>query len=109
MPRPEIVHGNIHQAFFDYILEELIVQPVNSPNHVNIFVAAIEASIQFSAILPMTVSAITSSSQPVLCNNSHSNSNNITKITNITSLENTGLVDARLIVLIVMLLGGEKW
>jgi len=46
---------------------------------------------------------ITNSSQPVLC--SDSNSNNIT---NITSFENTGLVDASMIVEALMLLGDRN-
>jgi len=41
----------------------------------------------------MVGSAIASSSQPVPCGDSSSNSNDITSITNMTSVENTGLVD----------------
>jgi len=46
---------------------------------------------QFSAILPMGESVIASSSHPVPCRDS--NSNDITNITNITSVENKGVVN----------------
>ena len=73
------------------------------------FVAATEASLRFSAVLPMCRSAIASSSQPVPCSNSNSYSNNITNITIITSIENMGLVYGSMIVEGVMLLGGQEW
>jgi hypothetical protein len=47
---------------------------------------------QVSAVLPLGGSAITSSSQPVPCSNR--NSNDITNITNNTSIEIMGLVNA---------------
>jgi len=70
------------------------------------FVAATEASMQFSAVLPMGGSAIPSSSQPVPCSNSNSNSN---EITNITSIENRGLLDGSMIVEGAMSLAGQEW
>jgi hypothetical protein len=54
---------------------------------------------RFSAVLP----AIASSSQPVPCSNSNSNSDDIT---NITSIDSTGLIDGSTIVEGAMLLGG---
>jgi len=48
-------------------------------------------------------SAITRSSQPIPCSNSNSNSNDIT---NMTSMENMGLVDGITIVECAMFLGG---
>jgi len=60
----------------------LLMQPDNSFNRLSSFVAATEASMRFSAVLP----AIACSSQPVPCSDSNSNSNDIT---NMTSIENT--------------------
>jgi len=74
------------------------VQHNNSFNHLSSFVAATEVSIQFSAVLPISGSAIASGSQPVPCSNSNSNSNDITSITNMTSFENMELVDGSTIV-----------
>jgi len=82
----------------------LIEQPDNSFNHLTSFVAATEASIQFSAVLPMAESAIASSTQPIHCSNS--NSNNNTNITSITGIGNTALVDGSMIVEGAMSLGG---
>jgi len=62
-----------------------------------------EASIQFSPVLPMGASAITSSSHPFPCSDSNSNSNNLT---NISGIEITGLVDGSVIVEGAMSLGG---
>jgi len=59
---------------------------------------------QFSAVLPMGRSAIASSSQPIPCRNNNSNN-----IANITSVENTGLVDGNTIAEGVMSLRGLKW
>jgi len=83
--------GSFDEDYLDYVPEELIEQPDNSFNRLSSFVAATEASMRFSAVLP----AIGSSSQPVPCSNSNSNSNDIT---NMTSVENTGLVDGSTIV-----------
>jgi len=54
-------------------------------------------------LLTLGGSAIASSSQPVPCSNGNSNGNNIT---NMTSVENTGLVDECTIVEGAMSLGG---
>jgi len=103
MAQPHNNQGSFDEDFLDYVPEELIEQPDNSFNHLSSFVAATEASMQFSAVLPMRGSAIASSSQPVPCSNSNSNSNDIT---NITSVENTGLFDGSTIVDGAMSLGG---
>jgi hypothetical protein len=89
------------EDFLDYVPEELIEQPDNSFNHASSFVDATEASMRFSAILP----AIASSSQPVPCSDS-TNSRNSNDITNMTSVENRGLVDGSTIVAGAMWLGG---
>ena len=81
--------GSCDEDFLEYILEELKEQPENYFNCLSSFVAATEASMQFSAVLPISGSAIASSSQPVHC----SNSNNITSMTNMTGLENKGLLN----------------
>jgi len=57
---------------------------------------------RFSAVLP----AITSSSKPVPCSDSNSKSNDIT---NMTSVENTGLVNGSTIVEAEMWLGDWEW
>lgn len=99
MAQPHNDQGSFDEDFLDYVPEELIEQPDNSFNRLSSFVAATEASMRFSAVLP----AIASSSQPVPCSNSNSNSNDIT---NMTSVENTGLVDGSTIVEGAMSLGG---
>jgi len=94
MPQPHNDQGSIDEDILDYVPEELIQQPDNSLNRLSSFVAATEASMRFSAVLPIGGSAtVASSSQPIPCSDSNSTSNNITSITNITSVENTGLVD----------------
>jgi Domain of unknown function (DUF6532) len=99
MAQPHNDQGSFDEDFLDYVPEELIEQPDNSFNRLSSFVAATEASMRFSAVLP----AIASSSQPVPCSDSNSNSNDIT---NMTSVENTGLVDGSTIVEGAMSLGG---
>jgi len=103
MAQPHNNQGGFDENFLDYVPEELIEQPDNSFNRLSSFVAATEASMRFSAVLPMGGSAIASSTQPVPCSNSNSNSNDIT---NITSIENTGLVDGSTIVEGAISLGG---
>jgi len=95
MAQPHNTQGSLDEDFHDYVPEELIEQPDNSFNRLSSFVAATEASIRLSAVLPMGGSAIASSSQPVPCSNSNSNSNNMT---NMISVENTELVDGSTIV-----------
>ena len=99
MAQPHNDQGSFDEDFLDYVPEELIEQPDNSFNRLSSFVAATEASMRFSAVLP----AIASSSQPVPCSDSNSNINDITNMTNI---ENTGLVDGSAIVEGAMSLGG---
>jgi len=99
MAQPHNDQGSFDEDFLDYIPEELIEQPDNSFNCLSSFVAATEASMRFSAVLP----SVASSSQPAPCSNSNSISNDITKM---TSVENTGLVDGSTIVEGAMSLGG---
>jgi len=99
MAQPHHDQGSFDEDFLDYVPEELIEQPDHSFNRLSSFVAATEACMQFSAVLP----AIASSSQPVPCSDSNSNSNDIT---NMTSVENTGLVDGSTIVEGAMSVGG---
>jgi len=62
MAQPHNDQGSCEEDFLDYIAEELIELPDNSFNCLSSFVAAAEASMWFSAVLPMGVSAIASSS-----------------------------------------------
>jgi len=101
MAQPHNDEGSIDEAFPDYFMEDLIEQPNNSVICLSSSLAATEACMQFSVVLPMGGSAIASSSQPVPCSDRNRN-----YITNITSIENTGFVDARTIVEGVMSLGG---
>jgi len=95
--------GSFDEAYLDYIPEELTEQPNNCFNRLSSFVAAIEACMRFSAVLPMGGSAIASRCQPIPCSNSNSNGNDIS---NITSIENMGLVNGSMIVPGVMSRGG---
>jgi len=88
MAQPHKNEGSFDEDFLDYVLEKLIEQPDNTFDHLSNIVAATEAHMQFSAVLPMCGSVIASSSQPAPCSNSNRKDN-----TNITSFENTGLVD----------------
>jgi len=106
MAQPHNNQGSFDGDLLDYIPEELIEQPDNSFHPLSSFVAATEASMRFSAVLPMGGSAIASSSQPVPCSNSNSNSNDIT---NITSIDNMGLVNGSTIAEGVMVRGGYAW
>ena len=73
--------GVYSEDLLEYVLEDLIEQPINSFNRPSSFVAATAVSMLFSAVLPMGRSAIPCS---------YSNSNDIT---NNTRVENGGLVD----------------
>jgi len=106
MAQPHNNQGSVVENFLDYVPEELIEQPENLFNHLSTFATATEASRRFSAVLPMGGSAIASSSQPIPCSNSNSNSNDIT---NMTSDENTELVDGSTIVESAISLGGLEW
>jgi hypothetical protein len=99
MAQPHNDQGSFDEDFLDYVPEELIEQPDNSFNHPSSFVDATEASMRFSAVQP----AIASSSQPIPCSNSNSNSNDISDM---TSIENAGLVAGSTIVEGAMSLGG---
>ena len=102
MAQPHNDQGSFDENLLDYVPEELIEQPNNSFNRLSSFVAATEASMQFSAVLP----AIASSSQPVPHSDSNSNSNDIT---NMTRVENMGWVDGSTSVEGAMSLEGEEW
>jgi len=93
--------GNLDEDFLDYVLEELTEQHDYSFNRLRSCVAATEARMRFSAVLPIGGPAITGSSQPVPSSNSNSND-----ITNISSVENTGLIDEIMIVEGAMSPGG---
>jgi len=97
--------GSFDKDFLLYVPEKLIEQPESIFIWLSSFVAATEASMQFSAVLPIGGSAITISSKPVPCNNSNSKTNDMTSMTNITSVENMGLVDGSTIVVGAMSLG----
>jgi len=98
--------GCIAEDFLDQLLEELTEQPDNPSFALSSFVAANEAYMRFWAVHPMGGSAIAWSRQPIPCSDSPSNSNDIT---NITSIENPGLVDGSTIVECVTSLGGQEW
>jgi hypothetical protein len=96
---------SIDENFLKYIPEELIELPNNSFNCLSSFVAATEDSMQFSAVLTMGGSAITSSSQPIPC----SDSNNSSKvITNMTCIEHMGSLDSSTILEGVMSFRGYQ-
>jgi len=96
MAPPHNDRGSFDENFLHYVPEELILQPDNSFNRLCSFIAATKAGMPFSAVLPMGVSAIASSSKPVPCSDTNRNSNNMTTIPNITNnagIENTKLGD----------------
>jgi len=103
MAQPYNDQGSFDEDCLDYLPEKLIEQPNSSFNRLSSFVAATEASMRFTAVLPIGGSTIASSSQPVPCSNSNCNCNDIT---NMTSIENTRLVDGSTIVEGAMSLGG---
>jgi hypothetical protein len=103
MEQPYNHEGSFEEDFLDYVLKELIVQHDNPFNCLNSIVAATEASMRFSAVLPIGGSAIGSSSQPIPCNDSNRNSNDIT---NMPCVHNTGSLNGSTIVEGAMLLGG---
>jgi len=85
--------GSFDEDMLDYVSEELIGQPDICLIPLSSFVAATEASMQFSAVLPIGRSAIARSSQLFPFSDSNSNSNDITSVANMNSIENTGLLD----------------
>jgi len=101
--KPHNDRGSFDEDFLDYVPEELEDQPDNLFNHLSPSHAATEPSMRFSAVLPMGGSTIASSSQPVPGSDSNRNGNDIT---NMTSIDNTGLVDGCTIVEGAMSLGG---
>jgi len=105
MAKPQNDQSSFNEHLVDYLLEEVIQQPDSSFNCLISSLAAAEASIPFSAVVPIRGSANTSSSQPVPCCDSNSNRNDVTDITNITTIENMGLVDGCTIVVAAILIG----
>jgi len=93
----------------DNACTDIFRHPDNSCNHLSSFVAATEVSKQFSAVLPIGGSAIAISSQPIPCSDINCNRNDITSMTNMTSIENTGLVHGSMIVEGAMSHGGSEW
>jgi len=83
MGHPHNNEGIFNEDYFASIPGELIGHPNKLFNHHSRFVAAMEASILFSAVLPIGGSAIASSSQPIPFSNW--NSNDITNSTNSTN------------------------
>jgi hypothetical protein len=81
----------------------LIEQPYNPFIYLPNIVAATEASMQFSAVLSMGGSAIASGSQPIPCSDTNSNFDDITDM---TGVENPGLVNGSTIIEGTMSLGG---
>jgi len=108
MAQPHNDQGSFDEDFTDYVLEALIEKPDVRFNCLSSVVAATEASMRFAAALPVGGSSIANSSQPVPCSNSNSNSNSndITSISNMITIENTGLIDGSTIVEGAMSLGG---
>ena len=109
MAQPHNNQGRFDEDFLHYVPKELMEQPDYSFNRLSSFVAATKSSMPFSPVLPIGGSAIASSGQPVPCSNSNSNSKDIAIITNITSVENTGLVDWSTIIEGAMSLGCQEW
>jgi len=106
MVQPHNNQGSFDQDFLDHFPEELIQQPLNSFHCLSTFVAATEASMLFSALLPMGGSDIASNSQPVPCSDSNSNCNNTTSITNMPGIKNPDSGNACTIVAGGILVGG---
>jgi hypothetical protein len=99
MVQPHNNQSSFDENFLGYVLEVLIKQLDRSFNGLSSSVAATEASMQLSAVLPLGGSAIASSSQLVPCCNISSNSNNIS---NMSSIVNMGLLNGSTIVVGVM-------
>jgi hypothetical protein len=85
--QPHNEQGSFDEDFLDYVPEELMELPNNSFYCLYYVVAATKASMRFSAFLSKGGSAIPS-------------------ITNMTRIENTGLIDPSTIVYRVVLHGG---
>jgi len=101
MEQSDNAQCSIEEDLLEYILEELIGLTDNSFNPLSCSVAATEVWMGLSCVPLMGWSGIASSSQPVFCGDSNSN---IT--TNITSIENMGSVNDRIIVLDMLSLQG---
>lgn len=106
MAQPHNYPGCFDEDILDCIAEELIVQTDKSFNFLSSFLFTNEASMPFTAVLPMGGSAFAISSQAVRCSDSNTNSNNITHTTNMGSMENTGFDDGSMVVEGAMSSGG---
>jgi hypothetical protein len=98
--------GSVDEDILEFILEALIEQPDNCFNWLSSFAATADASMQFSAVLPMGRSTITRSSQPIPYYKSNSNCNDIT---NITRVDNTVLLDGVMCVEGAMFVASKEW
>jgi len=106
MAQPYNYQGSFDKYILDFVPEELIEQPDSFVNYLSSFVAATEASMRFSAVQAIAGSAIASHCQPIHYSTCNSNSNDITSTTNMTSIQNMGLVDGSTIQEGAMSLGG---
>jgi hypothetical protein len=93
MAQPHYNQGSFDQNSLDYMLEKLIEQHDIVFKCCSYCIAGPDASMKFSAVMPMGGTAIASSSLPVPYIHSNCNSNNITTITNITSVVNMQLIN----------------
>jgi hypothetical protein len=89
MTHPHPDQGSFDEDCIDRLLQRVIKQLANTFNRLSRLVAANDASMRLSAILPMGGSVITSSCRLVPCSTRNRNTNNIT---NMTRVENAGLV-----------------
>jgi hypothetical protein len=77
MWQPHSDLGSIVDHLLDYIPQVLTEEPNNTFTHLCSFLPATEASVQFSAVLPMGGFANASSSHPIASCNNYSNLNYI--------------------------------
>jgi hypothetical protein len=103
---PHNNQGTFDADFRDYIPEDLIGQSDPSFDCLGSFVAATEGSMWFSTVLLFGGLAIANNSQAVPCSDIYSSTNDITCITNMTTIENMRWVDGSTILEGAMSLGG---
>jgi len=70
MAQPHNTQESFDEDFLDDVMEVLIEQPENALNCISSNIAATEARMRFSAMLPMGGFAIASSSERIPCSNS---------------------------------------
>jgi hypothetical protein len=93
MAQPNNIEGSVYVDLLDYIPKVQIELPDDCCNCLSRFVAATEASQQFSAFLTNGSSAIASSSHPVPCTDSNLDRHDMTSITVIISSGNARFFD----------------